>query len=491
MLKRLMLHASKYSAGNLLVTAAGFISFPILTRVLSVEDYGLMSLVSLMLSFIVGIAKFGMQHAVVRFYAEIADGDAAARLRFFSTLVVGVTVSALITSTLWFLFVSIAPKAIWADPKVVPLMLLTAVLVGVRVMDSAFINLLRAQQHSGTYSIYNVLRRYFGLALVLFTLFYVVPGITGFYIGTVISEIVALVALAILVLKKQPVSMSAFSTPLFKSMAVFGMPMIAFELSGIILSLGDRYVLGRIAGAESVGLYSVSYNMCEYINAILFTSIGQAVSPMYMRLWEEKGQEQTSLFINKALHFYVMLAALVVAGTAATGPSFLAAVASDKYGPAGVTIPWIILGLVIDSCLPLMAAGMYIKKRTKILMTLVVACATLNIGLNVVLIPAYGIVGSAIATLISYLALSGSAMVVGSRLLPIKFPVISTIKFSVLAFITYWVLVEIHLSNRWLTLGAQAFGGLLVFGTLVLATDKASRQALDGIVARLRGNAPA
>lgn len=491
MLKRLMVHASKYSAGNLLVTVAGFISFPILTRVLSVEDYGLMSLVSLTLSFIVGIAKFGMQHAVVRFYAEIPEHDRAARLRFFSTIILGVTLSSLIISALWFLFILIAPKAIWADPKVVPLMLLTAVLVAVRVMDSAFINILRAQQRSGTYSIYNVLRRYIGLALVLVTLFYIVPGITGFYIGTVATEILGIVALAVLVLRKQQVSWSAFSSPLFRSMAVFGMPMIAFEISGIILSLGDRYVLGRMAGAESVGLYSVSYNMCEYINAILFTSIGQAVSPIYMRLWEEKGQEETSLFINNALHFYVMLAALVVAGTAATGPSFLAAVASEKYGPAGVTIPWIILGLVIDSCLPLAAAGMYIKKRTKILMTLVVVCATLNIGLNVLLIPKFGIVGSAIATLISYLALSGSAMVVGSRLLPVKFPVISTIKFSALAFLTYLVLVEIHLHNRWLTLGAQAFTGLVVFAAMVLATDKPARHALGNIVARFRPAAAA
>ena len=78
MLSRLFRHISVYSAGNLLVTAAGFITFPILTRVFDVADYGVLNLVSATLLLLVAVGKLGMQHAVVRLYSEIRAGKHAA-----------------------------------------------------------------------------------------------------------------------------------------------------------------------------------------------------------------------------------------------------------------------------------------------------------------------------------------------------------------------------------------------------------------------------
>ncbi len=46
MLDKLFSHALKYSVSSLLVTVAGFISFPIFTRLFSVAEYGLISYVS-------------------------------------------------------------------------------------------------------------------------------------------------------------------------------------------------------------------------------------------------------------------------------------------------------------------------------------------------------------------------------------------------------------------------------------------------------------
>jgi O-antigen/teichoic acid export membrane protein len=45
-LRRVLVQASHYSLGSLLTMVAGLISFPLLTRVFSVEDYGLISLVA-------------------------------------------------------------------------------------------------------------------------------------------------------------------------------------------------------------------------------------------------------------------------------------------------------------------------------------------------------------------------------------------------------------------------------------------------------------
>ena len=56
--------------GQGLVMAAGFISFPILTRVLSIEDYGLLGLISTTLFIAIAITKLGAPSSIVRFYPE-------------------------------------------------------------------------------------------------------------------------------------------------------------------------------------------------------------------------------------------------------------------------------------------------------------------------------------------------------------------------------------------------------------------------------------
>jgi hypothetical protein len=45
-LRRLFVQASHYSAANLLTTAAGLITFPLMTRIFTVADYGVMNLIS-------------------------------------------------------------------------------------------------------------------------------------------------------------------------------------------------------------------------------------------------------------------------------------------------------------------------------------------------------------------------------------------------------------------------------------------------------------
>jgi Polysaccharide biosynthesis protein. len=62
---------------------ASIISFPILTRIFSVAEYGTMALVTSTILFLVGIGKLGLQHSVVRYYSEVEAGTRKIRRRSF------------------------------------------------------------------------------------------------------------------------------------------------------------------------------------------------------------------------------------------------------------------------------------------------------------------------------------------------------------------------------------------------------------------------
>jgi O-antigen/teichoic acid export membrane protein len=68
-------HLRNYVSAGVLTGFVGLISFPILTRNLSVAEYGIVGLVTASLTMFIAIGKMGAQHAVIRFYAQVKHGN--------------------------------------------------------------------------------------------------------------------------------------------------------------------------------------------------------------------------------------------------------------------------------------------------------------------------------------------------------------------------------------------------------------------------------
>ena len=90
------------------------------------------------------------------------------------------------------------------------------------------------------------------------------------------------------------------------------------------------------------------------------------------------------------MHFYLVLAVLVVVLMTALGGDFLAILASSKYLPGAPVVPWAMAGMVFDGCLPFVAAGIFLHKQTQTMMLLMIMSAVVNIALNYLLVPSLG-----------------------------------------------------------------------------------------------------
>jgi len=90
MLSRLAAHFSRYSLASLLVTLASIVSFPFLTRIFPVADYGMMSLIGVLVTATAAVGKLGLQQAALRFYSEVRAGQSAWTLpQYEATVYVG------------------------------------------------------------------------------------------------------------------------------------------------------------------------------------------------------------------------------------------------------------------------------------------------------------------------------------------------------------------------------------------------------------------
>ncbi|MCG6923848.1 MAG: flippase [Acidobacteria bacterium] len=491
MLKKLYVQTSHYTLSSALSALSGTISFPFLTRMLTVGEYGLLSLVSTTLELLVGVGKMGTQHSIVRFHGEADAGKGPADLKgFYSTAILTMAATGLAGTALWAVVSPHLSAAWFRDSRIPGLFLLTAILIAVRVTGSALSNLLRAEQRTKALMVYRVMSRYVTLGFIVVALLFVARSVFGFYLALIVGELLLLGVLAVyvfVVLRRPTPSPRHFSPALLRQMVAYGVPMmIGYELAGVILNVGDRYVIEALLGTGPLGLYSAAYNMCDYVRSIFILSIAQAVVPIYMRMWAEEGPEATGSFLEQSLRQYALLAAPVMAGVAAVGSDLLPFLASEKYASGAVVLPSVIAGMVFSGATAFTGAGLFLHRKTVTIMTLVVAAAALNVGLNLALIPRIGILGAALATLLSYAGLLVATTAFAQRELAVTLPWGALVKAGVLALGMYVVVVQIDAGGRLVTLVARVAAGVALYGGALLAVDRPIREQAQRVLAQLR-----
>lgn len=480
-------HASVYAIGNTLSTLASLISFPILTRLLTVADYGLMNTVNLTLTLLVAVGKLGMQRATVRFYYEAQrTGTADAKSVFASTQVIGMLGSGTLVTIAWLAILILLPDNVLGSADLRHLLVLTSCLVLVRVVDSACLNLLYAEERSSILSTFAVIKRYLSLVIVVAALFLIAKSAASLFAATIVAEVAALAAVAYVIVSGNTIAPRYFSADVFKRMVAFGFPMVGVEMAWSLLAVGDRYVIQHLMGEEPVGIYSASYNLCEYVKMSTMVAMSSAVAPMYMRIWEQQGREATERFLLQYARNYLAFSFFVAALLTANARPLVTIVASPKYIDGTAIVPWVTFGMALESYVAIAAAGLFLKKKTLSIFWMIGGAAVVNILLNYALIPIFGLSGAALATLITFAALLATALVAGRSELTIRFPTRTFVVCSIAFVASAWCTTSLRSHSPWIDLVVHTAICAPLFAIITLGADATLRRNVVELFGRFR-----
>ncbi|HSE96790.1 MAG TPA: polysaccharide biosynthesis C-terminal domain-containing protein, partial [Blastocatellia bacterium] len=115
---------------------------------------------------------------------------------------------------------------------------------------------------------------------------------------------------------------------------------------------------------------------------------------------KEEGAEE---YYSRVLTYIVFVSMFLALGVAAVAGDGLQLKGSRGYWPAAEIIPLLSLSAVFDSASRVLNIGTTLKKRTIFAPLVLVAALGVNIGLNFILIPRYGVMGATLATLLSFI----------------------------------------------------------------------------------------
>ena len=198
-------------------------------------------------------------------------------------------------------------------------------------------------------------------------------------------------------------------------MLAFGLPLVPTALAMWALMLVDRLMLGRLAGLDDVGQYAAA-NRVVAVLLLGVTAFATAFGPYALSLYSED-RELEKRVRARALTYLtaaLTLGALVLALFARE----LLALLAPGYDRAYQAVGLVALGAVSFGVSSVAMAGISFARRTGWFAVLTLGAAALNIGLNLILIPAFGMIGAAAATAIAFAALAAGHYVVSQRLYP-------------------------------------------------------------------------
>ncbi len=489
-MKKLIQHSSHYLAGLFGGLAIGFISFPIFTRIFSVADYGLIDFIQKILLVPTALSKAGMQNSVLRFYDEKKfSSDPRAARGYYSTMLLGVGGMGLVITLIFLVAVKLLLKH-FIDGQLATLLCFASSLILLRAIESILLSFLRIEERTAAYNATQVLMKAAMVGTVCAFLPWLGRSVRTYLSGTMAAEMVIVTVLVAWLFRRRLIGAMHFDKALFRSAVGFGLPLIFYELAGVILLTADRALVRYYLGAEALGYYSVAYGLSQYVNDLMTVPLGLAILPIYLRLWTNEGRERTTEFLHVSLDFYLMAAAGIYMLVTLGSHDALLLLASQKYLGADRLIPFLVGGLLIYTTHVFLCAGLLIQKKTGT-MALALVCSTiLNVILNCVLLPRYGLMGAAVALLLTHVVTILLLWLASSRILPIGVRFGALAKYGLCGLAGWALASQIALPAHLLNAICRCSAGLAVYLTGLALLDTRIR-SLPGYLWRMRGAQPA
>lgn len=477
-------HLLGYLPVNIAQALAGFGGIFLLTRLLSPEDYG----------------RYGLAFAVMTFFHSILfTWLEAAMARYYARAEAGHDLNNHIASSYWALIVMavagavIGGIAIMLVPLSADFKSIFGYALGAAILRAG-LNLTmqarRAAREVSRYSLIEFFHITVGFSLGILLVAATDLRAAGPFAGMAVAAGMALLFDLPRMLVRAKGGKASIAE--LKVFAMYGLPISLSLVLEYALSTGDRFLIAGYLGTASVGVYTAGYGLANRTLDVIFVWAGMAAAPLTIAALEHGGMEDARAMARKAFGLMALLTF-----PAATGLALVAVpLATVMTGPAfreqaATIIPWIALaGLMNGIMTYYLHEAFTLSKRTGMMAAVMAFPAVLNIALNIILLPRFGLQGAVIATVVAYFFGMVLSAIIGRRYFPLPLPYNAAAKTLVACAVMGGGILVFPWPANWpalVLLFAQAGLGAALYGLAAFALNLANcREFLSSIIERLR-----
>jgi O-antigen/teichoic acid export membrane protein len=376
-----------YTAGNVASAAVPFALLPLLTRVLTPAEYGLVVAFSLATMICMPLAGLSVSGAVSVAWFNRPRSELPA---FTGAALVVALSSTALTATAFGLLLAMTPALAWiAAPLWAALAAVTA---GMTCLLQCRLGLWQSQFRPFSYVALQIAASVLNVALSLLFVLAFKWGAEGRNIGIVSSAfLIGCLAFAMLI-------WSGEATLRIRHADVgvllrYGGPLIPHVFGGVFIGTADRWIVSAQLGQDSLGIYGVGAQL-GMVMAVLADAFSKAYGPwLYGRLASTDARDKYSVVGAIYISAPAVLAVAAALGAALYLASSL--LLGPQYRAATVVLPWFMLGGAFNGIYLCTTNLFFFSGRTSLLSVVTVTSAVAGTLLIWVLTSGFGIEGAA------------------------------------------------------------------------------------------------
>lgn len=477
-LKRLARTGAAYQLAEAFAKVPALLLLPIYTRELTRADYGTAELLLTGTFLTSMVLRAGVDEAFVRFYFH--DEDPARRERLARTATAYVLLASTAVALLAGAFAGPLSQLVLGHRDTTIMLIAIGGLWVFSNIELANAQL-RVDERAAAYlraSFANV-----GLTIAL-TLWLVVgehAGARGLVGGNFAGSALVLAGLWWVLRHRIGIRPERARLP---AMLRFGVPTVPAEVSVYALNVVDRFYLYHAQSAGRAGLYSLAVKLATVV-VLLTRALRFAWPPLAYSVRDEREAGRLYALVTT---YYVLAAALVVAGATLLGRWVLRVFAAANFQAAFPALPWVSLGWALYGVFVILVVVAGRPQVTTRNFPAALAGLVANVVLLVLLVGPLGIAGAGIALCGAYVVMIAVMHLLTRRLFPVPFQWLRLAQIAVVAG-AVTAAGEALLPTSGATALLERTGAFLAVPALLVATgffSAAERARLRGLVARLR-----
>ena len=392
-LRRLGRHSAIYGLGGLVSRIIAVLLLPLYTRYLTPADYGRVETLVALTTVLTIVLRAGISSAFFRFYFDATDD--AGRLRVLRTSFWFTMAASTIGLLLLVALAEPVSTILFGDGGDADLVRAAGVALWAQMNYEQLTALFRVEERSVAFvcaSLTNVLLTIGTTVLLVVVLDKGPLGvIAGNFTGTL------LVYLALLGYRREQLGLQ-LDRPLLREMNRFGIPLVPTALFLWLTNFSDRFFLLELADATEVGLYSVGVRIASAM-VLLLTAFRAAWPAFAYSIHDDDEAKRTYAWV---LTYLVVLTAWVATGLALLAPWVVRLLTNPDFYSASRVVGPLAFAAVAFGGYIVIAIGIGRARRTQFNWVITGAAAAVNVALNLMLIPPYGMMGAAVATVAAY-----------------------------------------------------------------------------------------
>lgn len=439
---------------------SGFFVFPILTRILSVKEFGFYSLLLVSISLLINIMNLGLNRFIER---DLTGKSENYKLRRFSSVNSFYLLIILLVSLLFLIFFKLNT---FIDPALLVYLFFSVIFAYYSMLLISYLRS-RTEIIKSKFFTY-LLGDFWYILIIVYTFIFKTFNVSTLFLLKSFLLFISILILLIFIDNKRIIFKFNINKKYLLKGLKFGLPFLPLLIAQWVITASDRYLIKLFNSNLELGFYSFIYTLV----ALISISGRQIITTLNMYIVEahnKKNFEKSNFLLNASIKYSFMIVIPAIIGLLILGQEIITLIAGTKYLPALFLLPVLITYPIFRMINLNLENILFLKKDSIGISKIYLFGMIFNLALNFLLIPKFSILGAAISTIITYILMSGIFIWKTKKELVLKWTFLKPVRLLLSVFIMGLSIFFITPENILSKLLTITFAIFVYFGLLFIS----------------------